>query len=187
MTDSFSNIRQVVEAAVARSPDNVYLVCGDEEVTYRDFDRRINRAANGFLRLGVRKGDRVALMLPNRPEFLYAWLGLSKIGGSMVPINTAFKSREAHYVIDHSESRFLLADARYLDVLCPILCECPHLESTIALYESSPGSAGVRPASGGRGGRDARAPRDFPSFANLMAQSADALEPTEVSEDDEAS
>src|ERR671937_213226 len=166
MADSFSNIRQVVEAAVARSPDKVYLVCGDQEVTYRNFDRRINRTANGFLRLGIRKGERVALMLPNRPEFLYAWLGLNKIGASMVPINTAFKAREAQYVIDHSESRFLLSDARYLETLRPILGDCPRLEETIVLNGAAEG---------------------FRTYAELTCDASEDLAPLELSEEDEAS
>jgi crotonobetaine/carnitine-CoA ligase len=166
-TDGYSNIREVIEAAVERDPDKVYLICGEQRVTYREFDRQINRAANGFLKLGIRKGERVALMLRNRPEFLHAWFGLNKIGASMVPINTAFRSREAHYVIDHSESRFLLADARYLDVLRPILPECPRLEATIVLDE--PQSSNLQ------------------TYAELVADASEHLAPTALSQDDEAS
>jgi crotonobetaine/carnitine-CoA ligase len=195
--DSHTNIRQVVESAVARSPDKIYLVCGEQEVTYRELDRQINRVANGFLTLGVRKGDRVALMLPNRPEFLSAWLGLNKIGASMVPINTGFKSREAHYVIDHSESRFLLADSSYMETLEPILDECPQLDATIVLDELA-GSAGVSPAPGAAapdvatdpaagGGRVARAPSSFLTYTDLVANAPDELEPTELSDEEEAS
>src|SRR5437764_6120075 len=173
MAETYCNIGQVVETAVERSPDKVYLVCGDEQITYRQLDRHINRAANGFLRLGLRKGDRVALMLPNRPEFLYAWLGLNKIGTSMVPINTAFKSREARYVIDHSESRLLLADARYMKTLRLILEECPRLEGTIILDEPAPwdppaGTAGAPPAPAGRSGRGARGPSPFLTYSELV-------------------
>lgn len=160
------NIRQVVEAAVARSPDKVYLVFEDQAVTYRELDRRVNRAANAFLRLGLRKGERVALMLPNRPEFLYVWLGLNKTGGSMVPINTAFRAREAQYVIDHSEARFFVVDAPYLEVVRPILGACPRLEGTIVL--------------GGSGA-------EFAAFEELVEGASDELGPVELSEDDEAS
>src|SRR5439155_20095457 len=118
---------------------------------------------------------------------LYAWLGLNKIGASMVPINTAFRSREAQYVIDHSESRFLLADARYIETLRPILGECPRLELTVLLGEPLAGTGGVGPVPGGRGGRDARGPNGFLSFAELVAEASDELAPFEVSEDDEAS
>jgi crotonobetaine/carnitine-CoA ligase len=190
MTRSSSNIRQVVERAVERSPDKVYLVCGDLEVTYLDFDRQVNRAANAFLKLGVRKGDRVALMLPNRPEFLYAWLGLNKIGASMVPINTAFKSREAQYVVDHSESRFLLADALYLDTLGPILSECNHLETTIVLDQAASGVLHSQPLREGLSPVSAPlpgAPGKFESYTELVADASDELAATELSEDDEAS
>src|SRR6266581_586954 len=175
MAEAYRSIRHVIETAVEHRPEKVYLICGDLEVTYAELNRQINRAANGLLKLGVRKGDRVALLLPNRPEFLYAWLGLNKIGASMVPINTAFKSREAQYVIDHSESRFLLADVRYLAVLEPILREFPRLEGTIVLDEAAlPRSAGVlaRPRAAGAG-EDAHAPSRFLSYAELVADASD--------------
>src|SRR6478672_935903 len=107
-------------------------------------------------------------MLPNRPEFLYAWLGLNKIGASMVPINTAFRSREAQYVVDHSEARCLLADGRYLETLRPILGECPRLEQTVVLD----------PPNG---------ETEFRTFRELVEAASDELAPVELSEDDEAS
>jgi crotonobetaine/carnitine-CoA ligase len=159
------SIREVLETAVARNPDKVYLLCGEHEVTYRELNRQVDRAANAFLALGLRKGQRVALMLPNRPEFLYAWLGLSKIGASMVPLNTAFKSREARYVVDHSEARFLLADARYREVLEPILPECPRLERRILVDAPAPG---------------------WLDWSALQADSADDLAPVDLCPDDES-
>ncbi|NVM57816.1 MAG: AMP-binding protein, partial [Desulfobacterales bacterium] len=56
-----------------------------ESITYRELNLRANRVANGLRGLGVVKGDRVAIMLPNIPEFVYAFLGTLKLGAVAVP------------------------------------------------------------------------------------------------------
>jgi len=73
----YRNMREVLEHAVDRSPDKVYLLFEDQKITYNQLDRLINQTANMFISLGISKGDRVAIMLPNCPEFIYLWLGLS--------------------------------------------------------------------------------------------------------------
>lgn len=111
------NIREFIESRVEKTPDKSFLYFEDEAVSYEGFDQKINQAANGFLELGVRKGDRVCLMLPNAPEFLYGWLGLAKIGAVMVPINTAFKENEAGYIVDHSDAVGVVFDSELLSVV----------------------------------------------------------------------
>ncbi len=81
-------------------------------VSYEAFDQKINRVANWFLELGVKKEDRVCFILSNRPEFLYAWFGLA--GAVMAPINTGFKESEAGYIANHSEAVGLIVDDEFL-------------------------------------------------------------------------
>jgi crotonobetaine/carnitine-CoA ligase len=111
------DLRAFIESRVDQHPEKPFLSFEKEVLSYRDFDRKINRAANGLLELGVKKGDRVALLLSNRPEFLYAWFGLAKIGAVMVPINTGFKEKEAGYVVNHSEAAGLIFDKEFLPVV----------------------------------------------------------------------
>lgn len=110
------NIRQLIESTALRHREKTYLLFEDREWTYRQFDDRVNQAANGFLELGIGKGDRVCLMLLNCPEFLFAWFGLNKIGGVMVPINTFFKVPEARYIVDHCEAKGMVASPETLEV-----------------------------------------------------------------------
>jgi crotonobetaine/carnitine-CoA ligase len=58
----------------------VYLYFQDQEITYEELDRKANQVAKGFLESGIRKGDKVSLLLPNYLEFLYPWFGLNKMG-----------------------------------------------------------------------------------------------------------
>lgn len=160
-------IPDVLDTAVARTPDKPYLFFEDRAITYAQLRARVDRAANMFSGLGIRKGDRVSLMLSNGPEFLECWLGLSSLGASMVPINTAFRAGEARYVVDHSESRLLVADARYADVTREVVAACPRLDRGL-LTLGSAGGAG-------------------PDYEALLAMAADTPVDAVLSEDDEAS
>ena len=122
------DMRTFWETKVEKNPDKVFLYYGDEEVTYSEVDAKVNQMANGFVGIGVKKGDRISLMLRNVPEFLYSWFGLAKIGGIMVPVNTAFRANEAQYVVNHSETRGLIASQDTLQVALKIQKDCPHLK-----------------------------------------------------------
>jgi len=122
------NMRTFWEDKVERNAGKIFLYYGDEEVTYSEFDARVNQVANGLVRVGVKKEDRVCLMLPNVPEFLYSWFGLAKIGGVMVPINTAFKANKAQYVVNHSEANGLITSQDHLPIACQIQKDCPRLK-----------------------------------------------------------
>jgi acyl-CoA synthetase (AMP-forming)/AMP-acid ligase II len=88
------NIRELIEDRVAGTPDKVYLYFEDQEITYTDFDRTINRMSNRMLDWGIQKGDRFAIHLSNCPEYLYTWFALNKIGAMEVPINVSLKGNE---------------------------------------------------------------------------------------------
>jgi acyl-CoA synthetase (AMP-forming)/AMP-acid ligase II len=109
------------------------VISKDGYVTYADFQREACRVANAFLRLGVRKGDKVALLLPNCPEFLLAVFAAAEIGAVFVPINTAFSADEAGYVLDHSDSGYLVTDEIYLPLVDQIRGRCPQLKQVISL------------------------------------------------------
>ena len=69
-----------VEKWAASLPDGVALRFEGEAITYEELNRRANRVANGLQGMGVEKGDRVAIMLPNIPEFVYAFVATLKLG-----------------------------------------------------------------------------------------------------------
>ena len=88
-------IEQAIRKRVADHPDATWLKWKDEEVPWRDVLSYTQRAANGLLELGVRPGEKVALLLPNRPEFLWAHLGIIFIGAHSVPVEHVAAGRDA--------------------------------------------------------------------------------------------
>lgn len=110
-------LTRIIEDKARQYPDHVVFQFRDDPLTLAELNENINKAANGFLALGVKPGDKVAIMLPNCPEFLYAWFGLNKIGAAEVPINVALKGNGLTYQIVQSDSVALVADTQFLDRL----------------------------------------------------------------------
>jgi len=110
-------LTHIIEDKARKRPNHVVFQFRDDPLTLGDLDDRINKVANGLLALGVKPGDKVAVMLPNCPEFLYTWFGCNKIGAVEVPINVALKGAGLAYQIDQSDCVVLVADTEYLDRL----------------------------------------------------------------------
>jgi acyl-CoA synthetase (AMP-forming)/AMP-acid ligase II len=87
--------------------------------SYGEFDARTDELAAGLAELGVRPGDVVSVFLPNCLEFLEAWWAILKAGGVFGPVNPAYTSPEAGYVIGHSEAVAVVTDARGAAVIAP--------------------------------------------------------------------
>jgi len=91
-----------VDSVVSKDPDKIFIEIAGQSITYHEFQERSIRAASMFRSLGIVHGDRICLYLPNCPEFLYCWFGLSRIGAIAVPINTAYKRDETTYILNNA-------------------------------------------------------------------------------------
>ena len=127
------SLGEFLREAVARNPDKVFLEIGGQEITYEEGLRRAGQTAAMFRALGVSRGDRVALFLPNCPEFLYSWFGLSLLGAISVPVNTAYKRDEMAYILNNSEALALVAHQSLLPVAGPAGQLAPCLRHKLAV------------------------------------------------------
>jgi benzoate-CoA ligase family protein len=101
------NVREGKSAKVA-------IECGEEKVTYGELVGNANRVGNVLRGLGVRPEERVLLLLPDIPEFLYAFFGVIKIGAVAVPLNTLLKPHEYAYLFHDARARVLIASETLL-------------------------------------------------------------------------
>lgn len=113
-----------------------------ETITYFEAERVTNCIANALLDHGVKKGDRVALMLPNRIEYPLIWLALAKIGAVHVPVNTRYTPREIAYVIGDSGASLMIIDAGFAETVSAMESRPASLpaDRVIALNGSYPGA-----------------------------------------------
>ena len=99
-------------------------------ITYRQLDALANRFANALLRLGVRRGDRVAIQLPNFPQFVFAFYAVLKAGAAVVPVNPLYKSRDLSLVLRDSGAKVILTLPRFMHILGEVKADTS-LESII--------------------------------------------------------
>ena len=161
-------LRKVLEQKARTLPDKTFLIFEDPQeqslttpglhnqmeiggadlarhsYTYRQFDRIVNRTANGLLDLGVTKGDRVNLHLTNCPEFLFFWFAIAKIGAVMVPTNPLSPLDELTYPVKHSESKVSVTQPDLLPTVVALRERCPTI-GQIILTGSTEAAPGVLP------------------------------------------
>lgn len=121
---------------VKKNANKIFMRFKKESITYRELDLFSNRCANAFTDLGITKGDKVSIMLPNCPEFIYLWMGLSKIGAVEVPVNTNYKGEFLRHIIDQSDSKMLVIDAQYLERVKLIEADLAKVEKIIVVGTS---------------------------------------------------
>jgi len=98
---------------------------------YQELEENANRVATGLATLGIGKGDRVALMLPNIPEFAYSFFGIQKLGAVAVPFNTMYKGREISFILKDSGAKAIICLTNFANLINEIKEECPALEHVI--------------------------------------------------------
>jgi fatty-acyl-CoA synthase len=116
------------ELAAAR-PDADAVVFGGTRLSYRALKARADELARAFLAVGVRRGDRVAVILPNRPEWLLALFAASKVGAITVGVSTFSTPREIEWTIGHCRPAVIvtLDSFRGRDYLGALYATCPEL------------------------------------------------------------
>jgi benzoate-CoA ligase family protein len=102
-----------------------------DKFTYSDMKIQTDKFGNVLRNLGIKKGDRFLIRLPNLPEFQISFLGGVKIGAVPIPSSVMFKAHEVEYRITDSESKAVITTEKYLDEVNQIKDSCPSLEHII--------------------------------------------------------
>lgn len=103
----------------------------DIEITYEQFLIKVNKTANLIKNLGVSRGDRVAVMLPNMLEFPVIWMAIVKLAAVMVPVNYSYKSVDLEYVLNNSGAKVLFIHQECGHLLRDIRKQCKDLNHVI--------------------------------------------------------
>lgn len=102
------NFASLLTESAKTNPDQTAVIFDGFKLTYSQLNAVTNQFANGLDRLGIKRGDHVALMMPNLPQFLIAYYGIAKLGAVIVPINVLFKAGEIEYILNDSEALALV-------------------------------------------------------------------------------
>jgi long-chain acyl-CoA synthetase len=103
-----TTLAEIIRDVAQRDGGKPALIFADQPISYAKLDAQIERTANGLAARGVARGDRVALLVPNIPEFIVAYYAIQRCGGIVVPINVLYKTEEISYVLGDSEAKTLI-------------------------------------------------------------------------------
>jgi fatty-acyl-CoA synthase len=134
------SVGQVLEERAKEHPDRVFLVFGDRRFTYRQVDARASALAAALHELGVERGDRIALDLPNWPEFVLSMFAAAKLGAVIVPLNPRYTVPELQYMLRHSEATVVVcaetfSGVDYLQLFENFLTSLPDLQYVVTVGE----------------------------------------------------
>jgi long-chain acyl-CoA synthetase len=108
------NLAVILRETASATPDKAVAVYEGGRLSYRELDALSDRLAAGLEVAGLRPGDRVAIQLPNIPQFLIAYFGILKAGGVVVPLNVLYKAPEVAFHLGHSGARIFITWAGVL-------------------------------------------------------------------------
>src|SRR5579872_5668448 len=107
-------IPDLIDELAAQHPEREALVGGDQRLNYRALREAARATAKGLHALGIRKGDKVGILMGNRPEWVVADLAITLLGGVMVGLNTWATATELEYLLRHSDTKLLITVDRFL-------------------------------------------------------------------------
>ncbi|HFE53443.1 MAG TPA: long-chain fatty acid--CoA ligase [Bacteroidetes bacterium] len=155
-----------LESVVAEHADQPALVFREHTVTYARFSEAVNRLARALVDLGVQRGDRVALMLPNIVQFPVAYYAILRAGAAVVPINITYKQNELRYILEDSEAKGIIAWEGFVSTVVAAVDSLDQCSVEIFLGDRIPSGAH--------------------SYVRLQEKSEPLAEPVETSDEDVA-
>jgi crotonobetaine/carnitine-CoA ligase len=148
MADEPTTLAALIEAQAEALADKPFLYMEDRTVSFAELNRQVNRAAHGLAALGVERGVGVSIMMPNSPEWLFAYFATQKLGAYAVPVNVALKGEGLRHVVDHSDSSILVSHPDYAEAIQAVRGKLPKLAEIIV--NTTEASEGWSPPAGWR-------------------------------------
>ena len=133
----YFNIAQVVcDRHAEQAGGDIAIYCENEsgktrQLTFADLKRLSNQLANVLKHLGVEKGDRVGIILPQRPETVISHLGIYKLGAIALPLSVLFGPEAVGYRLQNSGTKVVITDTEHVELIESIRDELPDLETII--------------------------------------------------------
>jgi len=145
-TAAATTIGALPAVAARCRPQRKALVCGERSWTFAELEAEVDLAARALVAVGVEPGDRVALWLMNRPEWIFLLFAVTRIGAVLVPLNTRFREDDLRFVVGHAQATTLIQSDRSgpIDFLAQTRAALPGLGSGAPGDPVDPGFPALR-------------------------------------------
>lgn len=134
--ETYMNVVSALVHNAKRISDKTAIVYEDRSYTYHEFNEAVNRFANGLIDLGVKKGEKVALMMKNSDHFAISYFACAKVGAIIVPMNFRLVEREIAYILDQSDSALVISDSEFETLIDSARQNIPDVRQVITVEKS---------------------------------------------------
>ena len=128
----------VYEAIAGAVPERTAITYGEQTVSWRSFDERANAVGHDLLAAGLKAGSKVAVYVPNRPEYLEAYHAAQKISAWPFNVNYRYGPEEIAYLLENADTEAVIFDTRFLDVVEAVRSRFPAVSRWLAIGDSCP-------------------------------------------------
>ena len=127
----YTTVADILEEQVEKTPNNIAIEFDDKKYTYREMDNEANKIANWAIGKGYKTGDVISLLMENKPEYIFTWFGLAKVGITIACLNNNIKSKSLAHCIKKSGSRSLIISS---DLMENLASAQEHIDGELDVY-----------------------------------------------------
>jgi len=128
---AWQSVGHLLRAQALRMGDQTLLRFEGRNLSFARVESQTNQLANVIRALGVQKGNKVAVMMPNGLEYPLCWLALAKLGAIMIPINIQYQAAELEFVLNNGEADIAIAGQKQIEALKGLKSRCPSLREIV--------------------------------------------------------
>ena len=133
-------LAQMLYDTAARHPERPAIVFGDATASWAELVDSVERLVHGLASLGIGRGDRVALVHPNSPEFVTSFFAVTALGATVVPLNPQFAESELAYYFAHCDVGAIITDGSHV-AACEAICAGQARKAAVIATDGAAGSA----------------------------------------------
>ncbi len=133
------DIIKILEERSANTPDKPAVIFRDQVISFLKLKEVSSRLAGSFNKLGVNKGDKIAIYLPSWPEYIFSYLSIWRLGATAVPLDFMLTEDELVSCLTHSEAKILIAKPKANLSLGSLKKRCPGLKQIITCQDKTEG------------------------------------------------
>jgi len=133
----WQSVAHLLRGQALRMGDQTLLRFEGQNLSFAQVENHTNQLANVLCTLGVEKGNKVAVMMPNGFEYPLTWLAIAKVGALMVPINIQYQAAEIEFVLNNAQADLAIAGQEQIEALKGLKSQCPSLREIVLFPKDS--------------------------------------------------
>ncbi len=116
----------------------VAVVFGKKRITYHQLNQQVDRVSQGLLQLGIKRDEKLAILLKNCPEYILSYFAILKTGGIVIPLNFMLKEEELKYILDNAQVSAIIASPEFMPTINRLKLRLENLKQVIVVGEEIP-------------------------------------------------